>query len=49
MYAFVLEKHQCIANAIADKDGTKAEQEMRLLLEHGETIIRKLTEKKEEI
>ena len=49
VYAFVLDKHQCIANAIADKDGIKAEHEMRLLLEHGETIIRKLTEKKEEI
>ena len=49
VYAFVLDKHQCIANAIADKDGIKAEHEMRLLLEHGETIIRKLTKKKEEI
>ncbi len=48
VYAFVLDKHQCIANAIADKDGIKAEHEMRLLLEHGETIIRKLTKKKEE-
>lgn len=45
VYSFVLDKHQQIANAIADKDGSKAEQEMRLLLEHGETIIRKLTEK----
>lgn len=49
VYAFVLEKHQCIADAIMDKNGKQAEQEMRLLLEHGETIIRKLTEKKEEI
>lgn len=47
VYSFVLDKHQCIAKAIKDKDGNKAEQEMRLLLEHGETIIRKLTEKKE--
>ncbi len=39
VYTFVLDKHQCIADAIADKDGSKAEHEMRLLLEHGEKII----------
>ncbi|MBQ8063585.1 MAG: FadR family transcriptional regulator [Clostridia bacterium] len=39
VYAFVLEKHQCIADAIMAKDGREAELQMRLLLEHGETII----------
>lgn len=49
VYAFVLEKHQCIADAIMDKNGKQAEQEMRLLLEHGETIIQKVLQGGNEI
>ena len=39
VYSFVLETHQRIAQAIADKNSTEAETQMRLLLEHGEKII----------
>lgn len=42
VYSFVLEKHQCIADAITAKDEREAEQQMRLLLEHGESIIMKV-------
>jgi DNA-binding FadR family transcriptional regulator len=49
VYTFVLDKHQCIANAITEKNGSKAEQEMRLLLEHGEMIIQKVLQGGNEI
>ena len=49
VYEFVQEKHQNILSAIEENKETKAEEEMRLLLEHGETIIRKLFYEKEEI
>ena len=39
VYSFVLETHQRIADAIGEHDVTKAEEQMRLLLEHGERII----------
>ncbi|MBO7682801.1 MAG: FadR family transcriptional regulator [Clostridia bacterium] len=42
VYSFVLDKHQCIADAIAAKNVTEAEKQMRLLLEHGETIIQRV-------
>lgn len=42
VYGFVLEKHRCIADAITGKDETEAETQMRLLLEHGETIIEEI-------
>lgn len=49
VYSFVLDKHQCIAKAIQEKDGSKAEEEMRLLLEHGEMIIQKVLQGGNEI
>ena len=49
VYSFVLDKHQCIANAITEKNGSKAEEEMRLLLEHGEMIIQKVLQGGNEI
>ncbi len=39
VFSFVLETHQRIADAIAEKNVTEAEKQMRLLLEHGEKII----------
>lgn len=39
VFSFVLETHQRIADAIAEKNVTEAENQMRLLLEHGEKII----------
>lgn len=47
VYAFVLEKHQCIADAIKAHNEINAEQEMRLLLEHGETIIEKQLQRRQ--
>lgn len=42
VYSFVLETHQRIAEAIAEKNVKEAETQMQLLLEHGETIIKKV-------
>lgn len=42
VYSFVLETHQRIAEAIAGKNRKEAETQMQLLLEHGETIIKKV-------
>lgn len=39
VYSFVLETHQRIADSIAEKNVKEAEEQMRLLLEHGERII----------
>lgn len=49
VYSFVLETHQRIADAIAAKDVTEAERQMRLLLEHGETSIQKVLQGGNEI
>lgn len=49
VYAFVLEKHQCIARAIMEQEETEAVSQMRLLLEHGETIIQKVLQGGNEI
>lgn len=46
VYGFVLEKHQRIANAIKEHKVTEAETQMRLLLEHGETITMKLLQRR---
>ena len=43
VYEFVMKKHGLITKAILDKNVTEAEKQLRLLLEHGEKIIRKLT------
>ena len=43
---FVLEKHKQIAQAIKDKKATEAETQMRLLLEHGESILKKLLQRR---
>ena len=43
---FVLEKHKQIAQAIKEKRATEAETQMRLLLEHGETILKKLLQRR---
>lgn len=43
---FVLEKHKQIAQAIKDNQATEAETQMRLLLEHGETILKKLLQRR---
>ena len=39
---FVWEKHRKIAEAIKTHQETEAESQMRLLLEHGETILKKI-------
>ena len=39
---FVLEKHRLIARAIEARSAPEAETQMRQLLEHGETILKKL-------
>ena len=49
VYSFVLETHQRIAEAIQEKNVSKAEEQMRLLLEHGETIIQKVLQGGNEI
>ncbi|MBR1810101.1 MAG: FadR family transcriptional regulator [Clostridia bacterium] len=46
VYGFVIEKHQRIARAIETHNATEAEAQMRLLLEHGETITRKLLQRR---
>lgn len=45
---FVLDKHRRIARAIQENNGTEAEEQMRLLLEHGEQISRNLLKQKKE-
>ncbi|MBQ3050885.1 MAG: FadR family transcriptional regulator [Clostridia bacterium] len=42
VYSFVLETHQRIAEAIAGNNVKEAETQMQLLLEHGETIIKRV-------
>ena len=42
VYGFVGEKHRRIARAIKAHRETEAETQMRLLLEHGETILKEL-------
>lgn len=49
VYAFVLDKHQRIADAIAAGNRKEAETEMRLLLEHGEMIIQQVLQGGNEI
>ena len=39
VYGIVLERHQRIAQAIKEHNEIEAETQMRLLLEHGETIL----------
>ena len=46
VYGFVLEKHRRIVQAIAARDAPEAETQMRLLLEHGETILKKLLQRR---
>lgn len=46
VYDFVLDKHKAIARAIEEQNETKAEQQMRLLLEHGETIMQKTLQRR---
>ena len=43
---FVLEKHRRIVCAIKAHQATEAETQMRLLLEHGETILKKLLQRR---
>ena len=46
VYGFVLEQHRKIACAIEAHRVTEAETQMRLLLEHGETILKKLLQRR---
>ena len=46
VYGFVLEKHRRIVCAIEAHQATEAETQMRLLLEHGETILKKLLQRR---
>lgn len=47
VYSFVLETHQRIADALEEHNGKEAERQMRLLLEHGETIILEVLQRRQ--